>query len=179
VGILGSHGTHKGRAGRPSRAITFAGTEVQGLMGVNYAPPLASIFIRFIAVLLDGLIAFVILSPGYAILAYASMSNPNNPSTTALIFGGLTTVILVFVVLALFCAMWAKGMTPGKYFLGLRVIKEDTGQYSGFWRMALREIIGKWISGVICYLGYIWAFIDSRKQAWHDKIAGTLVISIK
>ena len=148
-------------------------------MDTTYAPRLAGIGTRFVAVLLDGLIAFLILSPGYAIIAYATMSNPNNPSTTALIFGGLLMFVLMLVTVALFCTMWAKGMTPGKYFLGLRVIKQDTGEYSGFWRMALRETIGKWISGVICYLGYIWALIDARKQAWHDKIAGTLVITIK
>ena len=28
----------------------------------------------------------------------------------------------------------------------------------------------------IFLLGYIWAFADTEKQAWHDKLAGTLVV---
>jgi len=26
------------------------------------------------------------------------------------------------------------------------------------------------------YLGFLWAVFDRRKQGWHDKIAGTVVI---
>ena len=29
--------------------------------------------------------------------------------------------------------------------------------------------------GIPCYLGLLWVIWDSRKQGWHDKIAGTLV----
>jgi uncharacterized RDD family membrane protein YckC len=28
----------------------------------------------------------------------------------------------------------------------------------------------------VFYLGLIWVAFDARKQGWHDKIAGTLVI---
>jgi uncharacterized RDD family membrane protein YckC len=27
-----------------------------------------------------------------------------------------------------------------------------------------------------CAIGFIWAAFDGRKQGWHDKISGTLVI---
>lgn len=40
----------------------------------------------------------------------------------------------------------------------------------------LRETVGKILSGMFFSLGYIWAAFDNRKQAWHDKIAGTCVI---
>ena len=32
------------------------------------------------------------------------------------------------------------------------------------------------ISGALFNLGFIWIAFDKRKQGWHDKIAGTVVI---
>ena len=29
---------------------------------------------------------------------------------------------------------------------------------------------------IVCLVGLIWAAFDSRKQGWHDKIAGTVVV---
>jgi len=35
---------------------------------------------------------------------------------------------------------------------------------------------GYYVSGLILALGFIWIAFDKRKQGWHDKLAGTLVI---
>jgi uncharacterized RDD family membrane protein YckC len=32
------------------------------------------------------------------------------------------------------------------------------------------------VSAAVLYLGFFWIAIDRRKQGWHDKIAGTVVI---
>ena len=32
------------------------------------------------------------------------------------------------------------------------------------------------ISGQICYLGYLWMLWDGKNQTWHDKVAGTFVV---
>jgi uncharacterized RDD family membrane protein YckC len=32
------------------------------------------------------------------------------------------------------------------------------------------------LSAAPLYLGFLWAAFDRRKQGWHDKIAGTVVI---
>ena len=39
-----------------------------------------------------------------------------------------------------------------------------------------REWIGKWISGLIFLLGYVWILIDKENQGWHDKILATYVV---
>ena len=57
----------------------------------------------------------------------------------------------------------------------MRVI-QTTGEQASFWRMALREIPGKFVSGIVLYLGYLWVLWDKDQQGWHDKIANTLVI---
>jgi uncharacterized RDD family membrane protein YckC len=42
-------------------------------------------------------------------------------------------------------------------------------------QMVMRYI-GYYISTIPLLLGLIWVGIDSRKQGWHDKLAGTVVI---
>ena len=66
------------------------------------------------------------------------------------------------------------GQTPGKMLLGLRVI-QVTGKNMTY-TAALIRWAGYIVSTICLYLGFIWAAFDSRKQAWHDKLAGTLVI---
>ena len=59
--------------------------------------------------------------------------------------------------------------------MGLSVV-DERGQSIGFWRGMLREIIGKSISELFFYVGFIWIAFDSRKQGWDDKIASTNVL---
>ena len=35
------------------------------------------------------------------------------------------------------------------------------------------------VSFMPLYLGFIWIYFDKRKQGFHDKIAGTVVIKVK
>ncbi|KUG23612.1 hypothetical protein ASZ90_006598 [hydrocarbon metagenome] len=65
------------------------------------------------------------------------------------------------------------GRTPGKMLLGLQVVSAD-GTPVTFGTAFLRAV-GYFIS-FIYFLGFFWAAFDKRKQGWHDKIAGTVVI---
>lgn len=93
-------------------------------------------------------------------------------------FGGIG-MLIALGVLAAYCIMalvlFARGTTPGKHLLHMRIIKED-GADAGFWTMLGREWIGKWISGMIFSLGYVWILIDKENQGWHDKILATYVV---
>jgi len=42
--------------------------------------------------------------------------------------------------------------------------------------MLLREWIGRWLSGLLFGLGYLWILLDKDRQAWHDKLASTYVV---
>ena len=67
------------------------------------------------------------------------------------------------------------GQTPGKRIMGLRVVNEDGTPVD--WGVASnRFFIGYSISILPLGLGFYWALVDKHNQAWHDKIAGTLVI---
>jgi uncharacterized RDD family membrane protein YckC len=148
-------------------------------MDMTSRPPLAGIPIRFAAVLLDGVVPLLIAIPVVVVASIVSLGLPSLPGDAmqiVIVFTVLLTYVGLMCYSALVLAMWAYGLTPGMWILGIRVIKFDTARPAGFWRMVLRQTIGQWISAILCYLGYIWALIDANKQCWHDKIAKTLVI---
>jgi uncharacterized RDD family membrane protein YckC len=88
----------------------------------------------------------------------------------------LSLMIGIGVYIVVIVKFLAKGLTPGKYLVGEQVVDHLNGGQPGLGKMLLREIIGKWVSGLIFGLGYFWAIWDKDGQAWHDKIAGTVVI---
>lgn len=68
------------------------------------------------------------------------------------------------------------GQTPGKRIMGLRVVQE-TGEPIGLGTGFLRWV-GYIVSALPMLMGFLWAGADRRKQGWHDKIAGTVVINL-
>jgi uncharacterized RDD family membrane protein YckC len=95
----------------------------------------------------------------------------------ALGFGTFVIAIIGYVGFLLF--FLAQGKTPGKSIAGLRVADKRNGSFPGVGRMLLRETLGKFVSGLFLGLGYFWAIFDRDCQAWHDKIAGTVVLKSK
>lgn len=94
------------------------------------------------------------------------------------IFLGFFTFFLVpLAYFIIYLVLLSKGKPLGKMILGLRVISSQTGEEPGFGKMFLREVIGRFLSGLFFGLGYFWAIFDKNSQAWHDKLAGTLVVN--
>lgn len=85
---------------------------------------------------------------------------------TAFILGVIVAYHVFFTVFA--------GQTPGKALMGLRVVTVQ-GTRLGYLRALLR-LVSYVASGLALYLGFLWVIWDDRRQAWHDKIAGTYVI---
>jgi uncharacterized RDD family membrane protein YckC/DNA-directed RNA polymerase subunit M/transcription elongation factor TFIIS len=69
------------------------------------------------------------------------------------------------------------GQTPGKMLLHLKVVRSD-GSAMTYGRAALREILGKFVSGITLGVGYLMVVFDARKQGLHDKIADTCVLRV-
>jgi uncharacterized RDD family membrane protein YckC len=65
------------------------------------------------------------------------------------------------------------GRTVGKLLLGLRVVRAD-GRNPSVLHSAVRTL-GYAISSIL-FLGFLWAGVDRRHQAWHDKLARTFVV---
>jgi uncharacterized RDD family membrane protein YckC len=89
----------------------------------------------------------------------------------------LVVGVLVLLIQMLYHAIfWSRrGGTLGQLALGIQVRNEADGSRISFGRACLR-FIGYLVSAWVLYLGLIWVAFDPRKQGWHDKIAGTVVI---
>lgn len=69
-----------------------------------------------------------------------------------------------------------KGATPGKMVIGLRVVDSDTGTNIGYARAFFRETLGKFISVVTLFIGFMMAGWTKEKTALHDLIFSTRVL---
>lgn len=92
--------------------------------------------------------------------------------------GGLVIILSLAISYAYYIYYPVKrwgGATIGKRVMKLKVVKIDNSEV-GQMDLFIREFIGKFFSGIIFYLGYIWILIDEKGQGWHDKLADTLVV---
>ena len=83
---------------------------------------------------------------------------------------------LELIVLATYGAvMWKlKGSTIGGIICGLQVVRLDGRPID--WPTAIVRALSCFLSLAVVGLGFLWIAIDSDRQAWHDKIAGTVVV---
>jgi uncharacterized RDD family membrane protein YckC len=128
----------------------------------------AGLFARFVAASIDpllGLISYVL-----AVSVFAGISKD---------LGATTAVLFPFIYFIWFLTLLRRGQTPGKLLLGLQVVGHRRGEIPGFLRMFLRELVGKFISGLFFGIGYFWAIFDRNGQAWHDKLVGTVVLKVR
>ncbi len=70
------------------------------------------------------------------------------------------------------------GQTPGKWFMGLKVVSED-GRSPVSMERAFIRWLGYTVNMMFFGLGYLWIFIDPAHQGFHDKMAKTLVIKAR
>lgn len=85
--------------------------------------------------------------------------------------------LLVFIgEVAYFTWGYGSGQTIGCKALSLRIVDQNTGGPPGYGK-GLGRFFAQILSGIPLYLGYLWAIWDPKKQTWHDKLAGTLVLS--
>jgi uncharacterized RDD family membrane protein YckC len=76
--------------------------------------------------------------------------------------------------------VWPNGQTPALQVLNMRAWRPETGKVAGFWYMALREIVGRLIDGVVGLITAITSFVlfvaGKEHKSLHDLIAGTVVL---
>ncbi|PKN82430.1 MAG: hypothetical protein CVU47_03145 [Chloroflexi bacterium HGW-Chloroflexi-9] len=149
-----------GRDPGDGRFCRFCSTSI-----VDPNSQLAGLFARFVANIIDGIALWGVLVVAFGFVAAGDAG-------AAL---GLLVLIGAFVG---WIYLLAKGVTPGKAALGLRV-RKTSGDVPGLVTMLLREWIAKYVSALVLYLGYLWAIFDKDRQSWHDKIAGTVVVKVR
>ena len=84
---------------------------------------------------------------------------------------------LLLLLAAYGAIMWKlKGTTVGGIVCDLKVVRVGGGPLD--WGTAIIRALGCFLSLVVAGLGFIWIAIDHEHQAWHDKIAGTVVVRV-
>ena len=128
--------------------------------GSTQSSPRASFWLRLAAALIDGVLLGVIGGLIRAILGNALGSAVN---------------ILLGLAYYVYLEGSLSGQTVGKRVMSIRVIDINGGGPIGPTR-ALIRYIGRFVSFIVCLLGYFWMLWDSEKQTWHDKFASSVVV---
>ena len=129
----------------------------------------AGLFARWVALVIDPLLAVVLYFVGISLVGGLTGSQD---------MAVVVAVLLPFAYLLWFLSLLRKGLTPGKQLLRLQVVDQKTGRIPGFGKMFVREVVGRFVSAMVFGIGYLWAIFDKNGQAWHDKIAGTVVLKV-
>ena len=133
----------------------------------------AGFWIRVGAAIVDTILLLIITMPLLvAIYGWAYF----DPFQTGFIAGPadiLINYVLPAIVVILF---WHYAQaTPGKMAISAKIVDADTGQ-----KPSTGQLIGRYLGYFVAIiplgLGIIWVAIDRRKQGWHDKLAGTVVV---
>ena len=90
---------------------------------------------------------------------------------------GIWDVLIQYIApLIITVWFWTKYLgTPGKMVLRLRIVDAKTGQAITTPK-AVGRYLGYYVSILPFMLGIIWVGIDKKKQGFHDKLAGTVVV---
>jgi len=123
----------------------------------------ASLIDTLILVVFIGLIALAVYG-----LQYVRLSSEGQTLMFDLLVQGLLPALAVIV-------FWRyRGATPGKMLISAKIVDAQT-----LGTPSTGQLIGRYFAYIVScifMLGFIWIAFDRRKQGWHDKLAGTVVI---
>lgn len=125
------------------------------------------------ASIIDTVILMVLTSPLLvAIYGWTYFTDINRP-----FIAGPADFLISWVLPAIGVILfWRyKQATPGKMAVAARVVDARTGN-----TLTVGQSIGRYLAYFVAmlplFLGILWVAFDPRKQGWHDKLAGTVVI---
>lgn len=131
-------------------------------------------WVRVAATLLDTVLLLVIILP-----LLGAIYGEQYWLSGAVVYGFWDVVLnWVLPVIAVILFWRLKQATPGKMAFRAVIVDARTGQRPSLAQWLVRYV-GYLVSLIPFGLGYLWVAWDARKQAWHDKLAGTVVVRPK
>lgn len=131
----------------------------------------AGFWIRVGAAIIDSILILIIITPILTAIYGKSywLGGPLVQGFWDVIFSYLLPAIAVVL-------FWTyRSATPGKMATRLAIVDAKTGGKPSIRQFVIRYI-GYYVAILPLMLGIIWVGIDKRKQGWHDKLAGTVVL---
>jgi uncharacterized RDD family membrane protein YckC len=147
--------------------------------GVQYV----GFWARVLAALIDSVLILLVVAPllywfyGPAYFAPMLDSLYGPASSAGAGLSGPVEFLLnwVFPAIAVIVFWIYRQATPGKMIIGARIVDANTGGPPSTGQL-IGRYFGYYVSMIPLFLGMIWVAFDARKQGWHDKLAGTVVI---
>lgn len=137
--------------------------------GLEYA----GFWVRTGAAIIDTILIMLITVPlTVSIYGWAYFNGEN----TSIIAGPADFLITWVLPAIAVIAFWIiKQATPGKMAVSAKIVDATTDHPA-----SPAQLVGRYfayfVSMIPLFLGIIWVAFDKRKQGWHDKLAGTVVI---
>jgi len=132
----------------------------------------AGFWMRVLANLIDSVIVTVLI-----VAMIAALYGTSELESATSVLEGTPGAVVQIVLAVLIVAFWRYGGgTPGKMLLSQKIVDARTGKAP-----STRQLVGRFfayiVSAVPLGIGFLWVAFDPRKQGWHDKLAGTVVIA--
>ncbi len=167
--------------------------------GVTVGAEKAGFWARFAAFIIDGVIVSLFYIPFWLTLQIGPQRTTSchvedgsitgfgdEPNALCRVpSGGTIAVAVALAIVALVAGVvyygkldgGPRGQTIGKRALGIRVVDKYTGGPIGTGR-GVGRYFARILSGLACYLGYLWMLWDPEKQCWHDKLVDDYVVKV-
>ena len=137
----------------------------------------AGFWVRVGAAIIDTVLLILITYPLLIYFygeQYFNVSDPDAP--VAFVEGPADFLISwIFPIVAIILFWIYKSATPGKMAVHAKIVDAKTGQPPSIAQF-IGRYFGYFISTLPLGIGIIWIAFDKKKQGWHDKLAGTVVI---
>jgi uncharacterized RDD family membrane protein YckC len=127
---------------------------------------------RAVATVIDSIIVAVVILL-VALPFYGPEYFQLSKEGKTLAFDFVVQIVMPIVAVIVFWRF--RGATPGKMLFSAKIVDAES-----FGPPSTGQLIGRYfaylVSMVVFGLGFLWIAFDPRKQGWHDKLAGTVVI---
>jgi uncharacterized RDD family membrane protein YckC len=135
-------------------------------------PEYVGFWARVGAAIIDTILAMVIVAP---LLTY--FYGAEYWIRTGSLIAGPADLLLNWILPAIAVILfWIyRQATPGKMAIGAKIVDAKTLGKPSTGQLVIRYL-GYYVSIIPLMLGILWVGFDARKQGWHDKLAGTLVV---
>jgi uncharacterized RDD family membrane protein YckC len=90
---------------------------------------------------------------------------------------GIADILIswVFPAVAVILFWIYQSATPGKMVVKIKIVDARSGGQPSKGRF-IGRYMAYYVSAIPLGLGLLWVAFDKRKQGWHDKLAGTVVV---
>jgi uncharacterized RDD family membrane protein YckC len=125
------------------------------------------------AYFIDMILLMLIIYPLLFLVLGTGAMDGSDPT---IIYSPLYWIISFVLPIALFMFFWfTKSSTPGKMLFKAKIVDAKTGG-----KPSKGQFVGRYfgyiLSSIPLCLGFFWIGWDKRKQGWHDKMSGTIVV---